>query len=244
MTPEEYILQGLAAQFPDRKFSPDNLKLKHKGRFANALVFRYQDGDLDLTIKDFKHCPWPIGTTFGRFCISQEYRAMKRMEGVKGVTPAAYRLASLTVAYHYIKGIPLSELSERRMKLPAEFFTKMETLVATMHQRGLVHLDLRNMGNILAGDDGAPYMIDFQSSMSLRIVPSMLHNLLKATDVSGIYKAWIRCGETPIPPEKEAFYHEFNRIRKFWVLRGYPFRRTWAKFFKKDPQKPSTPSKA
>ena len=43
-----------------------------------------------------------------------------------------------------------------------EFFPKLERLFRTMHQRGMAYLDTNKPDNILIGDDGNCYLIDFQ----------------------------------------------------------------------------------
>ena len=43
-----------------------------------------------------------------------------------------------------------------------------------MHEKEIVHLDLRNLGNIIMGENGYPYIIDFQSCISTKYVPKKL----------------------------------------------------------------------
>lgn len=240
MSLEQKILAELAAQFPSHSFAPESLRVQHRGRMANALVFRYYDTEYDLTIKDFRPCPWIVGQTFGRICIGKEFRSMDVLQDLPCVTPMVRRLSPRTVAYSYIPGKPLNALHKESSPLPEAFFQRMEEMVAAMHARGIVHLDLRNMGNILCGDDGQPYFIDFQSSMRLKWVPRPLRGLIQGADISAVYKAWNRLGATPLPPEKKDYLEEFNRIRKFWVLKGYPLSHLWARLRNKPrPPRPS-----
>jgi hypothetical protein len=37
-------------------------------------------------------------------------------------------------------------------------------MIATLHRRGLAYVDLEKRQNVLVGDDGRPYLIDFQIS--------------------------------------------------------------------------------
>ncbi|MDR1280470.1 MAG: hypothetical protein LBK99_06575 [Opitutaceae bacterium] len=220
------ILRLLSAYFRGQVFEPPNLTLLKAGRFGNACVFRYHDGHCDWIIKDFHHSPWPVRWTAARFFVRQEYRALVRLHGVKGVATEAHRLSPWTIAYPFIKGTPLAVLPPH--SVPKPFFLQMETLVAAMHARSVVHLDLRNLGNILRGDDGHPRVIDFQSAFHLpRWCPRWMQRILCNADTSGIYKAWCRRGEEPLDAGREAFLERVNRVRKFWVLRGYPFSRAW-----------------
>src|SRR5690606_2418709 len=157
------------------------------GRFANAIVFRYRDDDYDLVIKDYSHCPAIVRKTVGRLFIAHEAKTLKRLQGIQGVAPQGYKLSDLMLAYPYTEGSSLSVLRRRGKRLPPAFFRELEGTVRQMHQRGVVHLDMRNLGNILCGQDGRPYLIDFQSALSFARLPRWLQPLLRATDLSGVY---------------------------------------------------------
>jgi len=43
-----------------------------------------------------------------------------------------------------------------------EFFDQLDELINTMHQRGISYVDTNKPDNILVGDDGKAYLIDFQ----------------------------------------------------------------------------------
>lgn len=219
------VLTALIREFPHCSFAYDKLEVMHKGRFANAIVFRYREAVPNLVIKDYSHCPWLIRRIAGRFFINRETKALERLNGIEGVPSRSYRLNPLMLAYPFIEGESLRSLRKTRKKLPREFFESFEKLVARMHRRGIVHLDLRNLGNVLLGEDGKPYIIDFQSS--LRFVPFLprIQRIMRSTDLSGVYKAWkILCDE-PLPERKENFSNNFAEVRKLWVFRGYPLKR-------------------
>ncbi|MDR2863908.1 MAG: hypothetical protein LBV54_08600 [Puniceicoccales bacterium] len=236
MTPHEHALSILSSCFPQARLTPDALVSKHQGRFANAHVFHYRDENYDLIIKDFFHCPCAIRATLGRLGAYREFVALSKLQGLPGISPSVYRLSPIAIAYTHISGKTLSDLKGKT--LPPAFFHALETLVTRIHERGFVHLDMRNMGNILCGDNGSPYLIDFQSAISLQNLPGPLRDLLCATDRSGIYKAWSRyCGE-PLPSDKKQFLDNFNRLRKFWVLRGYPISHFWRRLRKRKAANP------
>ncbi|WP_115719721.1 RIO1 family regulatory kinase/ATPase domain-containing protein [Gallaecimonas mangrovi] len=220
------VLTALAGHFPDKSFSFDNLKVLHKGRFANAVVLRYQDDDLDLVIKDFSHCPWPIRRTAGRFFIGREAKAMTRLKGIDGVVPDCYQLNELMLAYPFIEGESLRAVKESGTQLPRRFFVELERMVAEMHRRGVVHLDLRNLGNVLLGHDGKPHFIDFQSSMSYSRFPNWVQGFMRGADLSGVYKAWEKVCDEPLSAHRARFFDNYNILRKRWIFRGYPLTRT------------------
>lgn len=214
---------ALQTQFPSLTLSTENISVLHKGRFANAIVFRYRDKNLDVVIKDYSHCPAVIRQTIGRLFIKREHRNLQRLRGLPGVVENSCMLSPTMLAYPYVEGRSLAELRKEKEKLPVDFFQKMEELVHGMHERGVVHLDLRNMGNVLCSAEGEPHFIDFQSAFALRKPSGRIRRLLKAADLSAVYKSWAKLCTEPLTGEKRAFLENFNRIRRFWVLRGYPF---------------------
>ncbi|XQF92312.1 hypothetical protein ACOBV9_13510 [Pseudoalteromonas espejiana] len=55
---ENTLLAQLQQQFIEHEFMQQHLSVVHKGRFANAIVYRYQDDKFDLIVKDFSQSPW------------------------------------------------------------------------------------------------------------------------------------------------------------------------------------------
>ncbi|HEA15968.1 MAG TPA: serine/threonine protein kinase [Pseudoalteromonas prydzensis] len=224
---EATLLHQLQQQFPDHQFTVNNLKVMHRGRFANAIVYRYTDLQLDLVIKDFQHSPWWVRKTFAPLSVNQEYKGLARLAGITGVSGRFLRLSPLAVAYDYIEGTPLKQLVQQNKVLPVSFFKDFERLVALMHRRGVVHLDLRNLGNVLCSHDGKPYIIDFQSAIRYARFPRWLQRFMRGADMSGVYKAWAKLSEQPLPDAKADYLSNFNHVRKRWIFRGYPIQRAY-----------------
>jgi hypothetical protein len=67
------------------------------------------------------------------------------------------------VAHDFVPGHPLGE----REKVRDGFFPELTALLGAMHRRGIAYVDLHKRENIIAGDDGRPYLIDFQISLNL-----------------------------------------------------------------------------
>jgi len=224
---EQRLMSQLCKRFPVQHFRVDNLSVLHRGRFANAVVYRYKDDYFDLVIKDFQHSPWFVRNTFARLFINQEYKALKCLNGMNGVSNEFYRLSSIGIAYAFIEGVPLRTLRKEGRTLPKTFFNQLEHMVFEMHHRGLVHLDLRNLGNIIVGADGQPYFIDFQSAMTFARFPRWMQRFMRGSDLSGVYKGWIAVCDQPVTEYKKAFFNHFNQFRRFWIFRGYPIHRTY-----------------
>jgi RIO-like serine/threonine protein kinase len=222
------LLAQLQHKFPKHIFEQQYLSVVHKGRFANAIVYRYKDDKFDLIVKDFSQSPWFIRKSFARISVNQEYKGLSRLADLNAVANNFCRLSSIAIAYDYIEGTPLRSLIHEDKTLPVNFFSELERQVAKMHRKGIVHLDLRNMGNILCGTDGKPYFIDFQSTISFARFPRWLQRFMRGTDMSGVYKAWNKLSVEPLPQAKQDYLVRFNHIRKRWIFKGYPIQRTYA----------------
>jgi hypothetical protein len=63
----------------------------------------------------------------------------------------------------YVEGHPL----ERGQRVGDGFFEDLAGLVAELHRQDMAYVDLEKRENILVGEDGRPYLIDFQISLRL-----------------------------------------------------------------------------
>jgi RIO-like serine/threonine protein kinase len=217
-------IHHLRLQYQSGDFASGRLRLLHIGRYGNAHVYRYRDKRRDLVVKDFSHCPWWFRLTLGRFYVRRECLMLRLLQGVRGVAGEVRRLGPFSLAYEFVEGQSLAGLADENARLPPEFFGRWYALVMAMHARGVVHLDMRNLGNILLGADGYPHVIDFQSALRLRSLPKFARRLLTDTDVSSIVKGWLRLCPEPLAPKWVEFYRRFMRWRKLWIFKGYPLR--------------------
>ncbi len=103
------------------------------------------------------------GVPFTRFVarrlMSRERGALERLAGLEGI-PRLVRHdgASGVLVRSFVPGEPLSQARA----LPENFFDELDALVEAMHARGVCHNDLHKEQNVLVGDDGRPWLLDFQ----------------------------------------------------------------------------------
>ncbi len=116
-----------------------------------------------VVVKDFAGRPAWIRRGLGRWLLAREARTYRRLAGVPGVPRLLGRLDADALVLEYRPGVLLSRSLAGR--LPPGFLPELETAVAAMHARGVVHLDLRHRSNVLAGDDGHPVLLDFASAL-------------------------------------------------------------------------------
>jgi len=99
----------------------------------------------------------------GRATIERELANLRRVSGIAGVPKLIARCGNTGFAYEYIEGRSLDDCSD----IPNGFFDRLRELLGQVHRRNVVYLDLNKRGNILVGEDGRPYLIDFQISMHI-----------------------------------------------------------------------------
>jgi hypothetical protein len=135
-------------------------------------------------------CLIPLGL-IGRFVARSEIRNLRRCRGMRGVPNVLARLDAHTYVYPYIEGRSLSE----GPALPAGFFDDLLGVTRQIHARNLVHFDLNKPGNILLGDDGRAYVLDFQISAHIgarfllsKRLSARLRRHLQTYDIYHVYK--------------------------------------------------------
>jgi len=192
-----------------------------RGRWANADLFLFEAGGHTWVIKDFSPCRALVRYSIGIFMVRRELLALKRLQGIPGIATDPFRLSPFALAYRYVPGTTLKEARRTGAVTPL-FFEHLEELVQRMHERGIVHLDIRYMRNILITPEGDPVLIDFQSGLVLNRLPRMLHAPLKAIDLSGVYKCWQKICPDTMGPERSALFNAVQKKRSLWIFKGYP----------------------
>ncbi len=215
------VVVDLKKAFPalGSDISENGLTLIHEGRFANAAVLRYRDRNLDLTIKDFSGSPLLIKAVFGMLSTRTEYRAKKALAEALGENGNLCLLSPWSLAFDYVCGETLNKVLKN---VPSDYFIRMERIVRKLHACGFVHLDLRNLGNMILGKDGQPYIIDFQSCLPTKHLPAFIRRYLEKVDFSGVYKAWERKCADGLDERRKSVLTYVNGIRRFWIFKGYP----------------------
>jgi hypothetical protein len=106
----------------------------------------------------------------GRRLAHRESRALRKLAGLPGI-PVGLGSVSVdglvqpnAVAREYVAGRPLHSKDR-----PNDcFFAKLRQLIDAIHARNIAYVDLHKRENVLVGDDGEPWLIDFQVHYALR----------------------------------------------------------------------------
>jgi hypothetical protein len=102
----------------------------------------------------------------GRRLAEREHRALSRLGDLPQIPsplgPVFVNGGRLrnAVAREYIAGHPLG----KDEPVARDFFSSLRRALRDMHVRGIAYVDLHKRENIVVGDDGRPYLVDFQIS--------------------------------------------------------------------------------
>ena len=135
----------------------------HRGGGANADVSLVRVGERECVVKDYAvRSRWWRRTLAG-WLVRRELRAYRQLEGLSELPRLLGVLDELAFVIEYRPGRPLSRSLSGQ--LGDRFVPALERAVTAMHERGVVHLDLRHRSNVLADANGLPVLIDFASAL-------------------------------------------------------------------------------
>lgn len=94
----------------------------------------------------------------GRFLFRRESRLLKKTQHLNGVPRFSGAWEDTGLIHPFVEGRPLSKDDA----IADDFFPRLEALIAEMHALGIAYVDLEKRENVLVGDDGGPWLFDFQ----------------------------------------------------------------------------------
>ncbi len=207
------------SMFKRSDLSRAKIQLLRNGHFANAVVSRVDLDGESWTVKDFSSRPWYVRRFLAPWLLGHELSILRRLQGIDGVAQKAFRIDRDAIAVEFIDGSSLSR-ADKALISPA-YLEALEELLRRIHAARVVHLDTRGTGNIMVREDGSPGLIDFQASLSTAWMPGWLRRILEDVDMSGVLKKWRKYRPEAMGAEREAELERIDRLRKFWIFRGY-----------------------
>jgi hypothetical protein len=188
-----------------------------KGRGGKPDLNRTEAVGRSLMVKDVRGKHFFLRWTLGLWLIHKEWKIYSRLTGVKGVPEPVERIDRFAFAMEFVPGKPI----QREEPLSPSFFRELERVLREVHERGVVHMDLRHKGNILLSEKGDPYLIDFNSSFAFKekgFLRRCLFPLFKRIDDGGLLKLKKRIAPALLTSEELAFLKRFERLRKLWIF--------------------------
>jgi hypothetical protein len=100
----------------------------------------------------------------GRWICRREQRFYSKLSHLAAIPKVLGAVEPTGFVLQYVSGVPLSSCPA----VPDGFFDELSELLRKVHDRGLAYVDTNKTQNILVGEDGRPYLIDFQISFDLQ----------------------------------------------------------------------------
>jgi serine/threonine protein kinase len=141
-------------------------------------------------IKRAIHPGVPLLSHFEQWMIHREARALRVLDDLNQVPDFLGFPDEYSIAMEYCPGTLLRHLESHQLQ--SNFFEELETLVESIHRRGIVHSDLKKQENVMVGEDGGPILIDFgthfQKKDGFRPIYGFLYRQFKQMDLNAVSK--------------------------------------------------------
>jgi len=129
----------------------------------------------------------------GRMVSNHEARLYRLAQGIEGIPRLMSTHGPTWLVHEYVEGRPLP----RDERPGDEFFPRLSALLTELHRRSIAYVDLEKPENILRGEDGKPYLIDFQISWHIPVnrlgntwPARLILRTLQASDRYHLAKHW------------------------------------------------------
>jgi hypothetical protein len=156
----------------------------------------------------------------GKKVARHEIMIYEKLQGVPGIPAFLGRVGPTGFLHAFIPGVDLHS----DLPLTAGFFSELEALFRALHERHIAYVDSNKRENILYGEDGRPWLIDFQISFHCKkgerdnfLAKAMLRKFVKA-DWYHFYKHKTRLlpsvcsAEDFEKAQKRGFLHKVHRL--------------------------------
>jgi len=100
----------------------------------------------------------------GRFLCGREVRFYRALSDLPNIPHLLGTIGQTGFVHEFVAGTPLA----RNVAIPNGFFAELQQLMENLHRRGIAYVDINKQPNLLIGDNGRPYLIDFQISWNIR----------------------------------------------------------------------------
>lgn len=240
--------------FPAESLNSVSQSPLHKGRWVHADIYLIPINGRLGVLKDYSARRFLIRFIAKFFLIDREISIYRRLNGVFGVPMVYGKLGKYGFVLEYKEGKTLSKF--RPGQLPAQFFDQLGGIITQMHQRGVVHCDIRRK-NVLVSTEYVPSVIDFNTSFhkgeSYNLISRLFFPIFRRLDRQAFLK--FKSSLAPqLISEKERAYLEgdiflhrlgrwlrkevYRKLKRKWKKRNshcLPALYAWEKGYASDP---------
>jgi hypothetical protein len=168
-------------------------KILKEDFFSVNVLYRADSGKkYVLKISDFRFLLGFLLMPLAILMSRREYKIYSMVADLPNVPELGPRFGLRGYFHKFIEGKTLHELDrDERRNLPDDFFDHLRATIEEIHKRRIFYLDLNKQGNIILGDDGMPYLIDFQVSIHFKYRNRLFDRLFELfipEDIYHLYK--------------------------------------------------------
>lgn len=168
-------------------------KILKEDFFSVNTLYRAESGTrYVLKLSDFRFLLGFLLTPLAILMSHREYRIYSMVADLPLVPELGPRFGVRGYLHKFIEGSTLHELErEGKKDLPDNFFDGLKETIDEIHRRRIFYMDLNKQGNIILGDDGLPYLIDYQVCIHFKYRNRLLDglfNLFIQEDIYHLYK--------------------------------------------------------
>ena len=151
----------------------------------------------------------------------------RQLQDLPGIARFFGSYGSNGFIHAYVAGQDLLEYPKDR--IADDFFDQLIDLMRSLHERGMSYVDANKRDNVIVGEDGRPYLIDFQ--ISWRPNPRSLSDLsgrallfMQRMDLYHLFKHKSRLRPDLMRPEEWQLRRNPGRLLMLHRLIAVPFR--------------------
>lgn len=147
----------------------------------------------------------------GRFLFRRESRLLKKTQHLDGIPALTGSWEDTGLIHEFIEGHPLT----KGEAIADDFFPRLEALITAMHDLGIAYVDLEKRENVLVGDDGDPWLFDFQIAWDRSgwFLTRWILRILQRSDRYHLLKHWRRLR----PDQLDASRLRESQSPPFWI---------------------------
>lgn len=190
--------------------------LRDKGGFWSPVVSRVEHEGRPAILKDYRRKNIVTRGLLAPRMVKHEFEILRHLAGVAGI-PRAYQIVEKrALLLEFVEGRTINKF--KAGELPDEVYHRLVALVHEMHDRGVVHLDLRQRKNILITAEGRPFLLDFVNAMRRSGPVRAIWDRLVAVDESGLLKFKERNFPHLLTDHDRERLKKHKFLRKFWIF--------------------------
>ncbi len=184
--------------------------LRDKGGFLSPVVSVVDHEGRPAVLKDYRKKNAVTRGLLAPALVKREFAVLRHLEGIPGIPKAYAIVEKRALLMEYIEGQTINKF--KAGELPDRVFERLVDTVHAMHDRGVVHLDLRQRKNILVAGD-RPWLIDFANALRGKLTTK-----LRSVDESGLLKFKQRNWPHLMTDADRDVLKSHKFLRKFWIF--------------------------